>query len=84
MTKHLENERKLAAKAAVELIRDDMTVGLGTGSTAFYAINEIGELVSNGLRIMGVATSNKTREHAESLNIPLVDIDSVNSIDIYN
>lgn len=80
MTKDLEKE--LAAKEAVKSLSDNMIVGLGTGSTAFYAIKEIGELVKNGLKIKGIPTSNETKTLAESLHIPLIDINTINSIDV--
>jgi len=78
----LESEKQLAAKEAVKLIGNHQIVGLGTGSTAKYAITAIGELVKNGLQIKAVATSLQTAELATSLLIPLVKIDSVLSIDI--
>lgn len=78
----LESEKQLAAKEAVKLIGNHQIVGLGTGSTAKYAIAEIGKLVKDGLQIKAVATSIHTAELATSLNIPLVTIDSVLSIDI--
>ena len=82
MTRDLENEKQLAAKEAVKFVRDHQVVGLGTGSTAVYAVREIGELVKNGLKIQGVPTSDKTKELAESLNIPIVDINTIDYIDI--
>ncbi|MEN2402557.1 ribose-5-phosphate isomerase RpiA [Flavobacterium sp. MC2016-06] len=82
MAKDLEKEKKLAAKEAVKSIRDHMIIGLGTGSSAVYVIKEIGELVKNGLKIKAIPTSNATQELAASLNIPLIDINSVNTIDI--
>lgn len=78
----LESEKQLAAIEAVKLISNHQIVGLGTGSTAKYAIAAIGELVKNGLQIKAVASSIQTAELAASLNIPLVDIASVLSIDI--
>ncbi|MEJ7676923.1 MAG: ribose-5-phosphate isomerase RpiA [Segetibacter sp.] len=82
MTKDIEKEKYLAAKEAVKLIRDNQIVGLGTGSTAVYAVKEIGNLVKDGLKIQGVPTSNKTKELAETLYIPLIDINEVIAIDI--
>ena len=77
-----EREKQLAAKEAVKFIKGNQIVGLGTGSSAYYAVLEIGELVRLGLKIQGIPTSNKTKELAESLNIPLVDIHNIHSIDI--
>lgn len=82
MAKDIEKEKYLAAKEAVKLITNNQIVGLGTGSTATYAVKEIGNLVKNGLKIQGIPTSNKTKELAETLNIPLADINEVEFIDI--
>lgn len=80
--KDLKHEKTLAAKEAVKYLSNGQIVGLGSGSSAYIAIGEIGELVKNGLDIKGVPTSEKTRELAESLNIPLLKIEDVDSIDI--
>ncbi len=75
-------EKQLAALEAVKYIQNGMTVGLGTGSTAFYAIKAVGEMVQNGLQIQAVPTSEHTKQLAASLNIPLVDINTIDSIDV--
>ncbi len=75
-------EKEMAAKEAVKLLRNGQIVGLGTGSTAIFAIKAIGELIKNGLRIQAVPTSNQTQMLAERLHIPLLDINLVESIDI--
>jgi ribose 5-phosphate isomerase A len=80
--KDLKNEKTLAAKEAVKYLSNGQIVGLGSGSSAYIAIEEIGELVKNGLNIKGVPTSEKTRVLAESLGIPLLKIEDVDSIDI--
>ncbi|WP_125721816.1 ribose-5-phosphate isomerase RpiA [Flavobacterium ustbae] len=77
-----DKEKQLAAKEAVKLIRDNMIVGLGTGSTAYYAIIEIGERIKEGLKIKAVATSKETERLAVSLNIELIDIKNIDVIDI--
>lgn len=82
MVKDLETEKRLAAKEAVKLIGNDRIVGLGSGSTAAYAVLELGEAVKNGLIIRAVPTSEETKKLAESLEIPLIDINSVDSIDV--
>ena len=78
----LETEKKSAAKEAVRYLQNNMVVGLGTGSTADYAVKEVGELVKLGLQIKAVSTSVRTTQLADSLNIPLIDIHSVDVIDI--
>jgi ribose 5-phosphate isomerase A len=82
MNKDLEKEKFLAAKEAVKYIEPLQIVGLGTGSTAFYVIREIGEMIAKGLKIKAVATSKKTEELAASFNIPLLNLDEVDTIDI--
>ena len=52
-----------------------MLVGLGSGSTAELAIAELGRRVAFGLRFQGVPSSNRTRDLATGLGIPLVDLD---------
>ena len=54
--------KKAAAEKAVdEYVKDGMTVGLGTGSTAYFAIMRVAELVKQGYRLKCVATSQQTR-----------------------
>jgi ribose 5-phosphate isomerase A len=53
----MNEKKRLAAEKAVELVQDGMKVGLGTGSTAFFAIEAIGRLVKNGYKILAVPTS---------------------------
>ncbi len=80
--KNLAEEKFLAAKEAVKLIKDNQIIGLGTGSTAEFAVREIGKLVEKGLKIKSVPTSNRTAELAKSLDIPLISLDEVDSIDL--
>lgn len=77
-----EKEKENAALAAVAFIEDHMVVGLGTGSTAYYAITAIAEKVKRGLQIKAVPTSDQTAALALSLGIPLTDINAVDVIDI--
>jgi ribose 5-phosphate isomerase A len=74
--------KKVAAERVVELIKDGMTVGLGSGTTATYAIQKIGEMVKEGLRITAVATSLKSEALAKELSIPVLDPSDMHSIDI--
>jgi ribose 5-phosphate isomerase A len=75
-------EKKIAAEEAVKYIKDNTIVGLGTGSTAYYAILAIADLVKNGLNIQGVPTSEKTASLALSLGIKLIDLKEVDAIDV--
>jgi len=74
--------KEAAAIAALELILDDMTVGLGTGSTAAYFIKHLAEKCRQGLRIQAVATSQASENLARENKIPLVDINTLSSIDV--
>ncbi|MBB6502461.1 ribose-5-phosphate isomerase RpiA [Pedobacter cryoconitis] len=75
-------EKQVAAREAVKLIKNNDVVGLGTGSTAFFAIQEIALMVENGLKIKGVPTSEHTAALATSLGIELLPMSEVNVIDI--
>ena len=59
-----------------------MTVGLGSGSTVFFAIKKIGELVRAGLNIRAVSTSDATTQLAQSEGIKLISIDDAGEIEI--
>jgi ribose 5-phosphate isomerase A len=74
--------KAVAARRAVEFIRDGQVVGLGTGSTAAFAIKELGLLVNKGLRIRGVPTSKASTLLAEQCGIPLVDLNEVRKVDV--
>jgi ribose 5-phosphate isomerase A len=82
MSNNLEQEKLLSALEAVRFIKPGQIIGLGTGSTANLLIREIGKMVADGLQIKTVATSNASEELAKSLNIPVVSMDSVDSIDL--
>jgi ribose 5-phosphate isomerase A len=76
------NPKKAAAEKAVENIREGMIIGLGTGSTAFWAIQKIGELVRAGLDIKAVATSIQSENLARELGIPILAFSDVVSVDL--
>ena len=74
--------KQVAAEKAVGEIRDGMIVGLGTGSTVYWAIQKIGERVSEGLQIKAIATSLRSEELAKQLNIPIISAAGIDVIDI--
>jgi ribose 5-phosphate isomerase A len=74
--------KRRAAEKAVEWIRDGMIVGLGTGSTAYWAICKIGERVQEGLEIKAVASSKVTEQVAREVGIPLTTLEEAGSIDL--
>jgi len=71
-----------AAQAALEYIKDGMIVGLGTGSTSAHLVRLLGERVRQGLRVKGVPTSEATRNLAEQVGVPLLEISQVTSLDL--
>lgn len=71
-----------AATAALDYVKDGMIVGLGTGSTSAHFVRQLGERVRQGLRVKGVPTSEATRNLAEQVGVPLLEISQVTSIDV--
>lgn len=79
----MENLKKQVGIEAAKFVTDGMIVGLGTGSTAKYFVEEVGRRVAEeDLNIVGVTTSNVTFDLAQSLNIPLKSIDEVEYVDL--
>jgi len=78
----LDQEKQLAARAAVQLVESGNVVGLGTGSTSVHAIRFLAERVREGLKIVGIPTSQKTKHLAEQLGIPLSTLEEHPQIDI--
>lgn len=74
--------KKLVSEKAVEYIRDGMKVGLGTGSTASFAIQALGARVRDGLKVVCFPTSTASGQLAESLSIPLMEEHEVKRLDI--
>ncbi|ADY25864.1 Ribose-5-phosphate isomerase A [Deinococcus proteolyticus MRP] len=74
---NLEALKKEAALKAVALVQSGQRVGLGTGSTAKYAIEELGRKLRDGelSGIVGVATSNASADLAREVGIPVEDLD---------
>ena len=73
--------KKEAAEKALELVRDGMLVGLGSGSTVRYFTEGVGRLVAEGMKVRGVPTSRATAELAAAVGIPVVE-DLVGPIDL--
>ena len=75
-------EKEAAARASLQFVQDGQVVGLGTGSTAAYFIKLLGNEVQQGLRVRGIPTSDRSRELALSLGIPLITLDDCQEIDV--
>ncbi len=76
------NLKQMAGEKAAEYIEDGMILGLGTGSTVYYTILRIGQMIKEGYDLIGIPTSRKTEELARSLNIPLGRLDDYSYIDL--
>ncbi len=77
-------QKQEAGERAVDFIESGMTIGLGTGSTAIWAIRKIGALLTTGALhdIVGVPTSNASASAATDLGIPLATLATVTAIDV--
>ena len=87
----IQKVKRAAAEKAVAYIKENMIVGLGSGSTAYYAIELLGQKIATGLKIQGVPTSLETEKLAKENNIPLlfdferveITIDGADEVDEY-
>jgi ribose 5-phosphate isomerase A len=75
-----EDEKRIAAEAAAELVEDGMTVGLGTGSTVAFLLPALAARGLAGIRC--VATSLATEEQAHGLGIPVEEFSELERLDI--
>src|SRR5579871_2783647 len=73
-------EKEAAGRAGATFVHDGDIVGLGTGSTAAYAVRFLGERVRAGLKIRGVPTSVQTGDLAASAGIPLTTLDEIQQL----
>ena len=76
--------KQIVAEAAIKEVKNEMVVGLGSGSTAALMIKSLAEEISSGRlkKIRGVPTSFQSEVLALELEIPLIDLASVSQIDI--
>lgn len=72
----------LAAQKALEFVKPGMKLGLGTGSTAAYFVDLLGEKVAEGLDVVCVPTSLATKAQAEKLGIPLTTLGEARWLDL--
>ncbi|HOO55091.1 MAG TPA: ribose 5-phosphate isomerase A [Methanothrix sp.] len=76
------DEKRAAGEAAAEMVRDGMVLGLGTGSTVAWTIKRIGEMVEEGIEVLGVPTSYQASELAIAAGIPLTTLDQDPILDL--
>ena len=79
-----ELKKMVGYKSVDDYVKSGMVVGLGTGSTAYFAVERLGELLKSGELedIVAIPTSIRTKEQAESLGIPLVTLDTHSKLDV--
>src|SRR5512143_1714680 len=75
-------EKQVAARASLRFIQEGQVVGLGTGSTAAFFIQFLGERVKAGLKIRGIPTSVNAQQLAEKWGVPLTSLEEVEQIDV--
>ncbi len=78
----VEEMKRMAAYEAVKQVKDGMIIGLGTGSTARYAILRLGEMVRGGIEIIGIATSKQSEKLAKKVGIKIADLNDYEEIDL--
>lgn len=74
--------KQLVGKEAVSLVQQDMTIGIGSGSTVFYFIEALAQKVNNGFSCKAVPTSSQTLSLSQKQGITMVDLNQVDYIDI--
>jgi ribose 5-phosphate isomerase A len=77
-----DEAKRMAARRALEFVKDGMLLGLGSGTTSSIFIQELGERVKQGLRVRGIATSTASQQLAESLSIPMTTFDESPELDL--
>jgi ribose 5-phosphate isomerase A len=78
----LDDMKRAAAVRAVEEIGDGMVLGLGSGSTAAFALEALAARIAGGLRVAGIPTSEKTAALARRLGVPLSSFAEHQRIDV--
>jgi len=77
-----DDAKRRAAAKALEFVAPGMRLGLGTGTTAAHFVALLGERVAEGLDVLCVPTSERTRTLAELHSIPLTTIDASPELDL--
>jgi len=79
-----ELKKMVGYKSVDDYVKSGMVIGLGTGSTAYYAVERVGEKLKSGEleNILAIPTSIRTKEQAEELGIPLVTLDTHSKLDV--
>jgi ribose 5-phosphate isomerase A len=79
---NLDELKRQAAARALDFVKSGMKLGLGTGSTAKHFVELLGERVRDGLDVIGVPTSEATRNDAIRCGVRLTTLDEVDRLDL--
>ncbi|QOR67790.1 ribose-5-phosphate isomerase RpiA [Cytobacillus suaedae] len=77
-----QDQKKLVGERAAEYVQDGMTVGLGSGSTVYWTLKKLGEMIQQGMKVRGIPSSKRTEGWANEFGIPLIDFKDVDYLDI--
>ncbi len=72
-----EEIKKNTGIYAADLVKQNMVIGLGTGSTVYWLLQELGKRIEQGLQITVVPTSRQTEQLAKEAGLPVTDLDTV-------
>lgn len=72
--------KRLVGKEAAQLVQKDTVIGIGSGSTVFFFIEALSQLVANGLQCKAVPASEQTRLLSEQKGIPTIALNDVDDI----
>src|SRR5437763_8504512 len=78
----MEGQKRAAAARALEFVRPGARLGLGTGSTARHFVELLAEQVRRGLAVVAVPSSHATERQAETLGIPITNLDETPELDL--
>lgn len=79
----MSDPKSVAGTRAADMVRDGMTLGLGTGSTVHFVLSRLAERIrTEGLRVCGVPTSLDTEQKARAWGIPLMELSEVRELDL--
>ena len=78
----MSESKRLVGEKAASYIRDGMLLGLGTGSTVYYTLLKVAEMIREGMKLRGIPTSAQTERIAREHNIPLLDFAEVDRLDL--
>ena len=76
----IDEIKKMAAVYAADFIKQGMTIGLGTGSTVYWLIEELGTRIKQGLSVSIVPTSKQTQMLAKKFGIPVININDIGEL----